>query len=309
MTVVRSSPGSDDVFRTYLREIGMTPLLSPEEEVSLARSIRRARDLESRDGDLSAAERALLAEGESARTRFTKANLRLVVSIAKRYQHSGIPLPDLVQEGNLGLLRAIEKFDPDKGFRFSTYATHWIRQAISAATNEQGRSIRVPVHVHDLIVESHRVRRELEQRLARQPSDEEIAGAMGLPIERVRELTTYALDTVSFETPVGASGDATLSDLVPSADDVDFGAEISRGETAAVLTEAMESLTEREREILRYRFGIDDDKLHTIEEASKRFGVTRERVRQIEARALNRLRRSPMAERLREVEGRDDEVG
>jgi RNA polymerase primary sigma factor len=284
-------------------------LLSPEEEIALAQSIRRAREVETRGDNLSSADLAVLAEGEAARTRFTKANLRLVVSIAKRYQHSGIPLPDLVQEGNLGLLRAIEKFDPDKGFRFSTYATHWIRQAISAATNEQGRSIRVPVHVHDLITESHRVRRELEQQLARQPSDEEIAAAMGISVERVRELASYALDTISFETPVGASGDATLSDLVPSADEADFGAEISRGETAALLVKAMKSLTEREREILRYRFGIDDDKLHTIDDASKQFGVTRERVRQIEARALNRLRRSPMAERLREVEGRDDEVG
>lgn len=294
-------PSQDSAVKAYLKEIGSSPLLSREEELELARCIQAARELSLDVENLSAGDQAKLKAADAARVRFTHANLRLVVSIAKRYQQFGLPLLDLIQEGNLGLMRAVEKFDPEKGFRFSTYATHWIRQAISGAISDSSRTIRVPAYVREQFQEMNRVRRDLEQLVAREPTKEEIAGRLGVTVDRVEELLLLSQDTVSLESPVSQGSETSLGETYISETDSEVGSALHREDLTAALERAMTNLKDQEREILRFRFGISDQRIHSIEEASARFGVPKERVRQIEARAITRLRREDVLEELREI--------
>lgn len=296
-----SRPLQDSAVKAYLKEIGSTPLLGRDEEIELARRIQAASGLSLEAANLSSSDREILKAANAARVKFTHANLRLVVSIAKKYQQLGLPLLDLIQEGNLGLMRAVEKFDPEKGFRFSTYATHWIRQAISGAISDSSRTIRVPVHVQEQVQEMNRVRRELEQLLAREPAQEEIAGRLGVTVERVEELLLLAQDTLSLESPVSQGSETSLGETYISEIDSELGSALHREDLAAALERAMTNLKDQEREILRFRFGISDQRIHSIEEASARFGVPKERLRQIEARAITRLRRQDVLEELREI--------
>ncbi|SHE59532.1 RNA polymerase, sigma subunit, RpsC/SigC [Ferrithrix thermotolerans DSM 19514] len=290
----------DASLKAYLKEIGQTPLLSLEREIELARTIKSGWHLLGRDQkSFTDEEKDLFKRVEEAKEEFTRANLRLVVSIARRYQGLGIPMLDLIQEGNLGLMRAVEKFDIDRGFRFSTYATHWIKQAMSAAITGQGRGIRVPVHVHDQLVELNKVRRDLEQRLGREPSVEEVAKAMGVSVEKFGELSRLLLDVVSLESPLSQEGDATLLEVYSDEESEPVDESILRQDLREALEKSMSALTPHEQEILRFRFGLDDSKIHNLEETSKRFSVSRERVRQIETRAINRLRRSDVVEQLK----------
>ncbi len=290
----------DASLRSYLKDIGQTPLLTQEREVELARTIKSGWRVLGKDPTtLSNDEKRYQKELELAKSEFTRANLRLVVSIAKKYQGLGIPMLDLIQEGNLGLMRAVDKFDVDKGFRFSTYATHWIKQAMSAAITGQGRSIRVPVHIHDQLVELTKIRRELEQKLGRDPTAEEVATSMGVPIEKFDELSRLLLDVISLETPVSQEGDTTLLEVYSDGDGDELDESILRQDLKEALQKAMSALGEHEQQILRFRFGLDDSKIHNLEETSKRFSVSRERVRQIETRAINRLRRADVVEQLK----------
>ena len=290
----------DASLRSYLKDIGQTPLLTQEREVELAKTIKSGRSVLGKDpATLSKDEKRRQKELELAKSEFTRANLRLVVSIAKKYQGLGIPMLDLIQEGNLGLMRAVDKFDVDKGFRFSTYATHWIKQAMSAAITGQGRSIRVPVHIHDQLVELTKIRRELEQRLGREPTAEEVATSMGVPIEKFDELSRLLLDVISLETPVSQEGDTTLLEVYSDSDGEELDESILRQDLKDALEKAMSALGEHEQQILRFRFGLDDSKIHNLEETSKRFSVSRERVRQIETRAINRLRRADVVDQLK----------
>lgn len=287
-----SNLNQDPILNSYLREIGQSPLLTPEREVELARKIKSGwKYAKVNPSELSAYELAELRDIEIAKEEFTQANLRLVVSIAKKYHGLGIPLADLIQEGNIGLMRAIDKFDVDKGFKFSTYATHWIRQAISNAINGQSRSIRVPGHVKDQLVELTKVRRELEQALGREPTVSEIAKALNVSISRYEELSRLLQDVVSLETPVSQDGEATIMELYSDVGSEEVGESLIRQDVAETLERAFSILTEHERQILRFRFGLEDKRVHNLEETAKRFAVTKERVRQIEARAINRLRR------------------
>ncbi len=290
----------DASLRSYLKDIGQTPLLTQEREVELAKTIKSGWSVLGKDpATLSKDEKRRQKELELAKSEFTRANLRLVVSIAKKYQGLGIPMLDLIQEGNLGLMRAVDKFDVDKGFRFSTYATHWIKQAMSAAITGQGRSIRVPVHIHDQLVELTKIRRELEQRLGREPTAEEVATSMGVPIEKFDELSRLLLDVISLETPVSQEGDTTLLEVYSDSDGEELDESILRQDLKDALEKAMSALGEHEQQILRFRFGLDDSKIHNLEETSKRFSVSRERVRQIETRAINRLRRADVVDQLK----------
>jgi RNA polymerase primary sigma factor len=272
-------PLSDPV-RMYLREIGRIPLLSPEEEVELAKGVE--------------------AGDEEAKSKLVEANLRLVVSIAKKYIGRGMLFLDLIQEGNMGLIRAVEKFDYRKGYKFSTYATWWIRQAITRAIADQARTIRIPVHMVETINKLIRVSRSLVMRLGREPSVEEIAAEMGVTADRVEEIQKIAQEPVSLETPIGEEEDSQLGDFLedkdlPSPDEAAAN-QILREQ----LEEMLEDLTDREREVLRLRFGLEDGHSHTLEEVGKRFGVTRERIRQIEAKALRKLRHPSRSKRLRD---------
>ncbi len=290
----------DTSLRAYLKDIGRTPLLSQEREAELARVIKNGWDLIGKDSaKLSKDEKQRLKEFEQAKSEFTRANLRLVVSIARKYQGLGIPMLDLIQEGNLGLMRAVDKFDVDRGFRFSTYATHWIKQAMSAAITGQGRSIRVPVHVHDQLVELAKIRRELEQKLGREPVAEEIAASMGVPLYRFDELSGLLLDVISLETPVSQEGDTTLLEVYSDGEDGELDESILKQDVREALGKAMSALSPHEQQILRFRFGLDDSRIHNLEETSKRFSVSRERVRQMETRAINRLRRADVVEQLK----------
>ncbi|SDX63925.1 RNA polymerase, sigma 70 subunit, RpoD [Acetomicrobium thermoterrenum DSM 13490] len=269
-----------DPVRMYLREIGKISLLTPEEEVELAKRVE--------EGE------------EEAKKKLIEANLRLVVSIAKKYIGRGLSFLDLIQEGNLGLIRAVEKFDYRKGFKFSTYATWWIRQAITRAIADQARTIRIPVHMVETINKLIRVSRQLVQQLGREPTIEEIAQSLGLPPEKVEDIQRIAQEPVSLETPIGEEEDSQLGDFLedkesPNPEDATAG-QLLREQ----LEEMLGELTEREREVLRLRFGLEDGHAHTLEEVGKRFNVTRERIRQIEAKALRKLRHPSRSKRLRD---------
>jgi len=277
----------DDPVRMYLKEIGRVPLLSMEQEKSLAMRIE-AGELEAhRNGS---ADWSVVDSGEEAKRQLTEANLRLVVSIAKKYVGRGMLFLDLIQEGNLGLIRAVEKFDYRKGYKFSTYATWWIRQAITRALADQARTIRIPVHMVETINRLIKVSRQLLQELGREPSVEEIAEAMSLTPEKVREVMKISQEPISLETPIGEEEDSHLGDFIEDQEAV------APAEAASVMLlkekmqDVLQNLTERERKVLVLRFGLEDGHQRTLEEVGQEFGVTRERIRQIEAKALRKLR-------------------
>ena len=270
----------DDPVRMYLKEIGKVPLLSADEEVVLAKRMEQ--------GD------------EEAKRKLAEANLRLVVSIAKRYVGRGMLFLDLIQEGNLGLIKAVEKFDYSKGYKFSTYATWWIRQAITRAIADQARTIRIPVHMVETINRLMRVSRQLIQELGRDPQPEEIAELMDMPIDKVRDIMKISQEPVSLETPIGEEEDSHLGDFIPDEN------VLVPSEAAAFtllkeqLIEVLDTLTEREQKVLRLRFGLDDGRARTLEEVGKEFSVTRERIRQIEAKALRKLRHPSRSKKLKD---------
>ena len=271
---------TEDPVRMYLKEIGNVPLLSTEEEVALAQRVE--------------------AGDESAKKQLIEANLRLVVSIAKKYVRRGMPFLDLIQEGNMGLMKAVDKFDYSKGFKFSTYATWWIRQAITRGIADTGRTIRVPVHMVETINKTLRMTRTLLQELGREPTPEEVADRLGVPVARVREVLKISRDPVSLDTPIGEEDDSHLGDFIE--DD----SALSPADSAAFsmlreeLSTALESLTDRERQVVQLRFGLIDGRARTLEEVGKEFNVTRERIRQIEAKALRKLRHPSRSKRLRD---------
>ena len=277
---VDDSYSTDDPVRMFLKEIGKVPLLTAEEEVELA--IRMSQ------GD------------EEAKRRMTEANLRLVVSIAKRYVGRGMLFLDLIQEGNLGLIKAVEKFDYTKGYKFSTYATWWIRQAITRAIADQARTIRIPVHMVETINKVIRVSRQLLQELGHDPSAEEIAAEMGMPVEKVREILKIAQEPVSLETPIGEEEDSHLGDFIPDEDASEPSEAASFSLLKEELMEVLDTLTPREKKVLELRFGIVDGRTRTLEEVGKEFNVTRERIRQIEAKALRKLRHPSRSKKLRD---------
>lgn len=270
----------DDPVRMYLKEIGKVPLLSADEEIDLAQRME--------NGD------------SEAKRRLAEANLRLVVSIAKRYVGRGMLFLDLIQEGNLGLIKAVEKFDYRKGYKFSTYATWWIRQAITRAIADQARTIRIPVHMVETINKLIRVSRQLLQELGREPQPEEVAKEMGLTVEKVREIMKIAQEPVSLETPIGEEEDSHLGDFIPD-DDAPAPAEAAAFTLLKEqLIDVLDTLTPREEKVLRLRFGLDDGRARTLEEVGKEFNVTRERIRQIEAKALRKLRHPSRSKKLKD---------
>jgi len=293
---VSQIPVSDPV-RLYLNEISRYPLLTGQQEVELSMEMERGRKAAARlesETDLSPEDRALLQQevkaGRHAHQRLVQSNLRLVVSLARRYVGRGMGLLDLIQEGNLGLMRAVERFDYRRGFKFSTYATWWIRQAISRAIADQGRTIRMPVHVLDAVNKLTRAQRELTQTLGRAPTMEELAADLEIDVDRVAELSRIALDTVSLEMPVGEDDGGTLGDLVEDTDSEAPSEAASFASLQDELAEALEGLSPREREVLIMRFGLADGRMRTLEEVGAHFNVTRERVRQLETKALAKLR-------------------
>ena len=272
--------GTEDPVRMYLKEIGKVPLLTPDEEIELAKRMEL--------GD------------EEAKKTLAEANLRLVVSIAKRYVGRGMQFLDLIQEGNLGLIKAVEKFDYRKGYKFSTYATWWIRQAITRAIADQARTIRIPVHMVETINRLVRTQRQLLQSLGREPSPEEIAKEMDLPVDRVREIMKISQDPVSLETPIGEEEDSHLGDFIQD-DHVEVPVDAATFTLLhEQLMEVLETLTDREQKVLRLRFGLDDGRPRTLEEVGKEFNVTRERIRQIEAKALRKLRHPSRSKKLKD---------
>ncbi len=280
LSIAEGSINMDDHVRMYLKEIGKVSLLSADEETELAKRME--------DGD------------EYAKKRLAEANLRLVVSIAKRYVGRGMLFLDLIQEGNLGLIKAVEKFDYRKGYKFSTYATWWIRQAITRAIADQARTIRIPVHMVETINKLIRVSRQLLQELGREPTDEELAKEMQMPVDKVREIRKIAQEPVSLETPIGEEEDSHLGDFIPDED-------IPAPSEAAAFTllkeqliDVLDTLTDREEKVLRLRFGLDDGRARTLEEVGKEFNVTRERIRQIEAKALRKLRHPSRSKKLKD---------
>ena len=270
----------DDPVRMYLKEIGKVPLLTATEEIELAQ--------------------AMEAGNEEARKKLCEANLRLVVSIAKRYVGRGMLFLDLIQEGNLGLIKAVEKFDWRKGYKFSTYATWWIRQAITRAIADQARTIRIPVHMVETINKLIRVSRQLLQELGREPKPEEIAEEMDMPVEKVREILKIAQEPVSLETPIGEEEDSHLGDFIP---DIDAPAPAEAAAFSMLkeqLIEVLDTLTPREQKVLKLRFGLEDGRARTLEEVGKKFDVTRERIRQIEAKALRKLKHPSRSKKLKD---------
>ncbi len=270
----------DDPVRMYLKEIGNVDLLSSDEEIELAKRIM--------DGD------------EAAKRRLSEANLRLVVSIAKRYVGRGMLFLDLIQEGNLGLIKAVEKFDYSKGYKFSTYATWWIRQAITRAIADQARTIRIPVHMVETINKVIRVSRQLLQELGHDPSAEEISAEMGMSVQKVREILKIAQEPVSLETPIGEEEDSHLGDFIPDDDALEPAEAASFTLLREQIWDVLSSLTPREEKVLRLRFGLDDGRSRTLEEVGQEFDVTRERIRQIEAKALRKLRHPSRARKLKD---------
>jgi RNA polymerase primary sigma factor len=300
------SDRAPDLVRQYLREIGRVPLLTAQQEVELARSIEAGLFAERRrveGGSVVATDaelEALVRLGRAAKRHLIEANLRLVVSVAKRCTGRGLPLLDLIQEGNLGLIRAVEKFDYTRGYKFSTYATWWIRQAISRAIADQSRAIRVPVHVVDAINRVLRAQRQLFQQLGRDPAIEEVAEVVGLGPDRASELLRLAREPVSLHTPIGEMEASELGDLI---EDLDAIAPLEAAASSLMrehIDSALAQLGERERYVVQMRYGLTDGQIHTLEEVGRRFGVTRERVRQIEAKTLAKLRGGSWAPGLRE---------
>ncbi len=275
-----SDIGLDDPVKMYLKDIGRVPLLSAEEEVELAKRMQE--------------------DDVAAKKRLSEANLRLVVSIAKRYVGRGMLFLDLIQEGNLGLMKAVEKFDYQKGFKFSTYATWWIRQSITRAIADQARTIRIPVHMVETINKLTRVQRVLLQELGREPTPEEIAEKMGVTEERVREIQKIAQDPVSLETPIGEEEDSHLGDFIEDEKTITPSDSVATTMLKEQLLGVLDTLTPREEKVLRLRYGIDDGKPRTLEEVGKEFNVTRERIRQIEAKALRKLRHPSRSKKLKD---------
>ena len=268
----------DDSVRMYLKEIGKIPLLNAEQERDLAQKMQ--------DGD------------REAKNTLVESNLRLVVSIAKKYMNRGLSLLDLIQEGNIGLIKAVDKFDYSKGFKFSTYATWWIRQAITRAIADQARTIRIPVHMVETINKLTRVQRQLIQDLGREPTIDELAEKMNMPVDKIRDIQRISQDPVSIDKPVGEEEDSHLVDFIPSDEYVSPDDEVSRELLKEDLIKVLDLLTEREAKVIRLRFGLDDDKQRTLEEVGRSLGVTRERIRQIEAKSIRKLGRSSYAKRL-----------
>lgn len=305
--------GSADPVRMYLKEIGRVPLLTASEEVELAQRIEAGREAEERLADLAAAgtmgeisvaERKQLErrarDGQLAKSELTEANLRLVVSIAKRYVGRGMLLLDLIQEGNLGLMRAVEKFDHAKGFKFSTYATWWIRQAITRAIADQARTIRIPVHMVESINKVHRVQRQMIQELEREPTIEELAEKVDMTPARVREIQRISQDPLSLDSPVGEEDDSYLGDFIED-HQADSPADVAaRRMLGKAVVEALDELNEREKRVVMLRFGLEDGQPRTLEEVGREFGVTRERIRQIESKTLAKLRHPHRSEKLRD---------
>ena len=303
--------GTDDPVRMYLKEIGKVNLLSSDEEIELAQAMDAGNAAKEQLAELQAAGEEIPAEvqaeldkaikkGERAKQRLAEANLRLVVSIAKRYVGRGMQFLDLIQEGNLGLIKAVEKFDYTKGYKFSTYATWWIRQAITRAIADQARTIRIPVHMVETINKVIRVSRQLLQELGHDPTPEEIAEEMSMPVERVREILKIAQEPVSLETPIGEEEDSHLGDFIPDEDASEPAEAASFTLLKEQLVEVLSTLTPREEKVLKLRFGIEDGRTRTLEEVGKEFNVTRERIRQIEAKALRKLRHPSRSKKLRD---------
>jgi RNA polymerase primary sigma factor len=291
----------DDPVRMYLREIGRVPLLTAEEEVRLAQIMERGKMERLRADRLRVApNRRFLEEGEEAQRRLTEANLRLVVSVAKKYIGRGMNLLDLIQEGNIGLIRAVEKFDYTKGYKFSTYATWWIRQAITRAIADQARTIRIPVHMVETINRLIRISRRLLQDLGREPTSEEIAEQMEISAEKVREIIKVSQEPVSLETPIGEEDDSHLGDFLEDHTALAPAEAASHQLLKEQVEDVLDSLTERERKVLQLRFGLDDGRSRTLEEVGKEFHVTRERIRQIEAKALRKLRHPSRSRKLKD---------
>jgi len=299
--------GSFDPVRMYLKEIGKVPLLTAEQEVTLAQRIEAGLHATERlelEANLTeeahASLEAVAVDGQLAKRQLTEANLRLVVSIAKRYVGRGMALLDLVQEGNLGLIRAVEKFDYTKGFKFSTYATWWIRQAITRAIADQARTIRIPVHMVETMNKVLRIQRQMLQELGREPTVEEVGIKVEMTPDRVREIQRIAQEPVSLETPVGEEDDSFLGDFVEDPAAIAPATAAARALLTEAIVEALEELNDRERQVVRLRFGLDDGQVRTLEEVGKEFGVTRERIRQIESKTLAKLRHPTRSQRLRD---------
>jgi len=286
----------DDPVRMYLREIGRVPLLSAEEEVRLAQRMERGKTERLKANP----NRRYVDDGEEAQRRLTEANLRLVVSVAKKYIGRGMSLLDLIQEGNIGLIRAVEKFDYTKGYKFSTYATWWIRQAITRAIADQARTIRIPVHMVETINRLIRISRRLLQDLGREPTSEEIAQQMEISAEKVREIIKVSQEPVSLETPIGEEDDSHLGDFIEDHTALAPADAASHQLLKEQVEDVLDSLTERERKVLQLRFGLDDGRSRTLEEVGKEFHVTRERIRQIEAKALRKLRHPSRSRKLKD---------
>ena len=298
---------SDDAVSLYLREVGSVPLLTGEQEVELARQFDEGRKAQEKidAGDYESEDQLDLLRrqvrlGELARDHLTKANSRLVVSIAKKYMGQGVPFLDLIQEGNLGLMKAVDKFDYTRGFKFSTYATWWIRQAVTRAIADQGRTIRVPVHMSDRIRKLYRISREMEQSLGREPSPNELASAMELSPQKIRWMLRISRRPLSLEKPVGEDGDSELGSFLEDDDTPSPPQSATHDLLRQELESALDSISPREARILRLRFGLIDGRAHTLEELGQKFGLTRERIRQIEGEALRRLRHPSRARRLRD---------
>ena len=293
----------DDPVRMYLKEIGKVPLLTADQEVELATVMSAGREAEARvahpEAEMAELKKQIKA-GEKAKQQLAEANLRLVVSIAKRYVGRGMLFLDLIQEGNLGLIKAVEKFDYTKGYKFSTYATWWIRQAITRAIADQARTIRIPVHMVETINKVIRVSRQLLQELGHDPSPEEISAEMNMPVDKVREILKIAQEPVSLETPIGEEEDSHLGDFIPD----EAASEPSEAASFTLLKEqlvdVLGTLTPREEKVLKLRFGIEDGRTRTLEEVGKEFNVTRERIRQIEAKALRKLRHPSRSKKLKD---------
>lgn len=301
----------DDHVKMYLKEIGKVNLLSPEEEMSLAKRMvsgeeakQKLQDKLEQGKKISDREQKkadeLIADGESAKKSLAEANLRLVVSIAKRYVGRGMLFLDLIQEGNLGLIKAVDKFDYTKGYKFSTYATWWIRQAITRAIADQARTIRIPVHMVETINKLVRVSRQLVQELGREPTPEELARELNMPVEKVREISKISQEPVSLETPIGEEEDSHLGDFIPDDDAPAPSEAASFVLLKEQLGDVLKTLTPREAKVLRLRFGLDDGRARTLEEVGKEFEVTRERIRQIEAKALRKLRHPSRSKKLKD---------
>ena len=308
--------GIDDPVRMYLKEIGKVNLLTPDEEIQLAQDMgggdaakarleeiaeakERGEDIVVTPEESKALEKAV-KKGEAAKQRLAEANLRLVVSIAKRYVGRGMLFLDLIQEGNLGLIKAVEKFDYTKGYKFSTYATWWIRQAITRAIADQARTIRIPVHMVETINKVIRVSRQLLQELGHDPSPEEISEEMKMPVDKVREILKIAQEPVSLETPIGEEEDSHLGDFIPDEDASEPSEAASYTLLKEQLIDVLDTLTPREEKVLKLRFGLEDGRTRTLEEVGKEFNVTRERIRQIEAKALRKLRHPSRSKKLKD---------